>query len=244
LLAQSVVQGFGGRARFVSENYGDSALAKRFGVTRYPAIFVDDVLVATPNDFGFYGKDEKGEGGRYAPLKSAAAHDRFRGDLTRMIELLLAGRKSDARAVASPGKAPEAAVYPAVTLVDVDGKTIRPGDLRGRVVLVELWATWCPPCRGTLGWLGTLKKRFGDRLAVVAISVESPEDKVRKLVGELKLPLTWVMGKPEVIRAFGDVSAVPTLLVFDAEGKAAGAFFGAPPTLHADAETKLAALIR
>ena len=50
-----MVQGFGGKAGFVSENYGESKLAKRFGVTRYPAIFVDDVLVATPNDFGFYG---------------------------------------------------------------------------------------------------------------------------------------------------------------------------------------------
>ncbi len=244
MLAQSAVQGFGGRARFVSENYGDSELAKRFGVTRYPAIFVDDVLVATPNDFGFYGKDEKGEGGRYAPLKSAAAHERLQGDLTRMIELLLAGRKSDARAVAAPGKAPEAAAYPALALTDLDGKTLRPEDLRGRVVLVELWATWCPPCRGTLGWLGTLKQRFGDRLAVVAISVESPEDKVRKLVSELNLPLTWVMGKPDIIRAFGDVSAVPTLLVFDGHGKAAGAFFGAPPSLHADAEAKLAGLLR
>jgi len=239
-----VVQGFGGRARFVSENYGDSELAKRFGVTRYPAIFVDDVLVATPNDFGFYGKDEKGEGGRYAPLKSAAAHDRLRGDLTRMIELLLAGRKADARAVASPAKSAGAAVYPAVVLTDLDGRTIRPEDLKGRVVLVELWATWCPPCRSTLGWLGSLKQRFGDRLAVVAISVESPEDKIRKLVTDLNLPLTWVIGKPDVIRAFGDVSAVPTLLVFDENGKAAGAFFGAPPTLHTDAETKLAALLR
>ncbi len=239
-----MVQGFGGRARFVSENYGDSKLAKRFGVTRYPAIFVDDVLVATPNDFGFYGKDEKGEGGRYAPLKSAAAHDRLRGDLTRMIELLLAGRKADARAVASPAKSAGASVYPAIALTDLDGKTIRPEDLKGRVVLVELWATWCPPCRSTLGWLGSLKQRFGDRLAIVAISVESPEDKIRKLVADLNLPLTWVIGKPDVIRAFGDVSAVPTLLVFDESGKAAGAFFGAPPTLHADAETKLAALLR
>jgi thiol-disulfide isomerase/thioredoxin len=221
LLAQSVVQGFGGRARFVSENYGDSQLAKRFGVTRYPAIFVDDVLVATPNDFGFYGKDEKGEGGRYAPLKSAAAHERFRSDLTRMIELLLAGRKADARAVASPARAPEAKAYPAVTLMDLDGRTLRPEDLKGRVVLVELWATWCPPCRGTLGWLGKLKHRYGDRIAIVAIAVESPEDKVRKLVGELNLPLTWVIGKPEIARAFGDVSAVPTLLVFDRNGKAA-----------------------
>jgi len=239
-----VVQGFGGRARFVSENYGDSELAKRFGVTRYPAIFVDDVLVATPNDFGFYGKDEKGEGGRYAPLKSAAAHDRLRGDLTRMIELLLAGRKADARAVASPAKSAGAQAYPAVVLTDLDGRTIRPEDLKGRVVLVELWATWCPPCRSTLGWLGNLKQRFGDQLAVVAISVESPEDKIRKLVTDLNLPLTWVIGKPDVIRAFGDVSAVPTLLVFDENGKAAGAFFGAPPTLHTDAETKLAALLR
>ena len=239
-----MVQGFGGRARFVSENYGDSELAKRFGVTRYPAIFVDDVLVATPNDFGFYGKDEEGEGGRYAPLKSAAAHDRLRGDLTRMIELLLAGRKADARAVASPAKSAGASVYPAIALTDLDGRTIRPEDLKGRVVLVELWATWCPPCRSTLGWLGSLKQRFGDRLAVVAISVESPEDKIRKLVTDLNLPLTWVIGKPDVIRAFGDVSAVPTLLVFDENGKAAGAFFGAPPTLHTDAETKLAALLR
>ena len=239
-----MVQGFGGRARFVSENYGDSQLAKRFGVTRYPAIFVDDVLVATPNDFGFYGKDEKGEGGRYAPLKSAAAHEHFRSDLTRMIELLLAGRKADAKAVASPAKAPEATVYPAVTLTDLDGRTIRPDDLKGRVVLVELWATWCPPCRGTLGWLGDLEKRFAKKLAIVAIAIESPEDKVRKLAGELKLPLTWVMGKPDIVRAFGDVGAVPTLLVYDTNGKAAGAFFGAPPTLHADAEAKLAALVR
>jgi hypothetical protein len=52
------------------------------------------------------------------------------------------------------------------------------------------------------------------------------------------------MGKPDVVRAFGDVSAVPTLLVFDQSGKAAGAFFGAPPTLHTDAESRLAALVR
>ncbi len=244
MLARSVVQKFGGKARFVSENYGDSALAKRFGVTRYPAIFVDDVLVATPNDFGFYGKGEKEEGGRYAPLKSVAAHERFQGDLTRMIELLLAGRKADARAAASPSKGHEVAAFPAVTLTDLEGKTVSRQDLEGRVVLVEFWATWCPPCRATLGWLGELKKRYGEKLVVAAVAIESEEPKVRKLVAELKLPLTWVIGPPDLVRSFGDVSAVPTLLVFDAEGRAAGAFYGAPPTLHAEAETKLASLLR
>jgi thiol-disulfide isomerase/thioredoxin len=238
-----VVNGFGGKARFVVENYGGSELAKRFGVTRYPAIFVDDVLVATPKDFGFYGKGE-GEGeGRYTPWKSAESHERFRADLARMIELILAGRKDTARAEAAPAKAGEIAALPALALTDLDGKPLRREDLAGRVVLVEFWATWCPPCRGTLTWLGDLKKRHGDRLAVVALAVESEEAAVRKLAGELGLPLTWAMGTPEVARAFGDVSAVPTLFVFDREGRTAATFYGAPPTLHQEAEAKLAALL-
>jgi hypothetical protein len=59
-------------------------------VTRYPAIFVDDVLVATPKDFGFYGKGEGTQGGRYAPfVKNAANQLRFQQDLTRIITLLI-----------------------------------------------------------------------------------------------------------------------------------------------------------
>jgi thiol-disulfide isomerase/thioredoxin len=243
LLAQSVVAGFGGQARFVSENYGDSKLAKRFGVTRYPAIFVDDVLVATPKDFGFYGKGEGSGEGRYTPLKSAASHERFRADLSRMIGLILAGRKDDARAAASPSQAAEIPALPAVALTDLDGRKLSREDLAGRVVLVEFWATWCPPCRGALAWLGELKKRYGDRLAVVAIALESDEAGVRKLAAEMNLPLTWAMGSPELARAFGDISAVPTLFLFDREGRTASVLYGAPPTLHADAQARLASLL-
>src|SRR6185503_3252832 len=105
-------QEFDGKARFVSENYGSSKLAKRFGVTRYPAIFVDDVLVATPRDFGFYGKGEGAGEGRYAPLKSARSHERFRADLTRMVSLALAGRREEARRVAAPAPSGEIAALP------------------------------------------------------------------------------------------------------------------------------------
>lgn len=239
-----MAQEFGGKVRFVVENYGDSALAKRFGVTRYPAIFVDDVLVATPKDFGFYGKGEGKDGGRYAPLKSAASHDRFRADLFRMIELILADRKDAARAQAAPAASAELAALPAFTLNDLDGKPIVPADLAGRAVLVEFWATWCPPCRPTLAWLGEVKKRHGDQVVVLSIAVESEEADVRKLAGELGLPFRWAMGTPEVARAFGDVSAVPTLLVFDREGRAAGAFYGAPPGLHAEVEAKVTSALR
>lgn len=225
------------------ENYGSSDLARRFGVTRYPAIFADDVLVATPKDFGFYGKGEGQDGGRYAPLKSAASHERFRNDLGRVLDLLAAGRRADAAAAVGRAGSGEIAALPAFALSDLDGRQIERSDLAGRVVLVEFWATWCPPCRPTLRWLGELRRRHGERLAVLAVALESDEADVRRVAAQLGLPLRWAMGTPEVARAFGDVSATPTLHVFDAQGRRASSFFGAPPGLHAEVEAQLLALL-
>jgi thiol-disulfide isomerase/thioredoxin len=240
LLAQSVVRDFGGKARFVVENLGDSRLAKQNGVDFYPAIFVDDILVATPRDF--YNPDEKATG-RYIPFKSAASHERFRADLSRMIELILEGRKDAARSVAAPARAVPVAQLPSATIVDLDGKAIPSADLAGRPVVVEIWATWCPPCRGSLAWLSDLRKRYGNRLAVLAIAVQSEEPAVRKAVADTRAPFAWTIGTPEVLRAFGDVPSVPTLLLFDREGRAAGAYYGAPPTLHGDVEGRLSKLL-
>jgi thiol-disulfide isomerase/thioredoxin len=238
-----VVQEFGGRARFVSENYGESELAKRFGVRRYPAIFVGDALVATPKDFGFYGKGEGQGDGRYTPWRSAASHERFRADLHGMIARALAHeRPLAARADARDTTA--ARGMPRLTLGTLDGGSIAFGaDTPGRVTLVEFWATWCPPCRGTLRWLGDLKRRYGDRLTVVTIAIESDDADVQRVSGELALPLRWAIGTPDVARAFGDVSAVPTLLLYDPDGRAVASAFGAPPTLHADIEGRLDALL-
>ena len=240
MLAQSVVRDFGGKARFVVENLGDSRLAKQNGVDFYPAIFVDDILVATPRDF--YNPDEKATG-RYIPFKSAASHERFRADLSRMIELILEGRKDAARSVAAPARAFPVAQLPSATILDLDGKAIPPADLAGRPVVVEIWATWCPPCRGSLAWLSDLRTRYGDRLAVLAIAVQSEEPAVRKVVADTRAPFAWTIGTPEVLRAFGDVPSVPTLLLFDREGRAAGAYYGAPPTLHGDVEGRLSKLL-
>lgn len=237
-----MVSGFRGRARFVSENYGESDLARRFGVTRYPAIFVNDVLVATPSDFGFFGSGEGEPSGRYAPLKSAASHERFRADLERMIGLLLEGRVGEARAGARPAGGAELPALPAFTLRDLDGAPLTRESLAGRPVLLEFWATWCPPCRGTLAWLGDVKRRWGDRVAVVAIAVESDEAAVRKLAAELRLPLRFAMGQPQVVRAFGGLGAVPTLFLFAPDGRTEAVYYGAPPTLHAQAEAALGRL--
>ncbi len=233
----------GGRARFTVENYGDSQLARRSGVTRYPALFVDDVLVVTPKDLGFFGKGEGPDGGRYAPLKSAASHERLRADLRRMIDLVLAGKKDAARALAPTEGGGGPARLPSMSITDLDGRTITAADLAGRTVLVEIWATWCPPCRSTLAWLGELKKQHGDHLLIVTLAIESDESAVRKIANDSGLPLFWAMGTPELIRSFGDVGSVPTLLLYDRKGKAAGRFYGAPPDLHARVESALKSML-
>ncbi len=230
------------------ENYGKSELATRFGVTRYPAIFVDDILVATPKDFGFYGKGEGENAGRYAPWRSAASHERFRADLSRMLREVLDGKREAVRAERAPS--PPAAARPLspsslpdFTLAALDGGRLASSTLRGKPVLVEFWATWCPPCRGTLAWLGELERRYGDRLEVVALAVESDPAAVQKVVASLDLPLRWAMASPDLALQFGDLSAVPTLFLFDAEGRTREIFYGAPPDLHARAERTLASLL-
>jgi thiol-disulfide isomerase/thioredoxin len=200
--------------------------------------------VATPKDFGFYGNGEGDNNGRYAPIRSAASQTRFRADLSKVISLIIAGRKAEANALAAPADTGEVASLPAMSVTDLDGKTLTNADLEGRVVLVDFWATWCPPCRGTMAWLGKVKERYGDKVAVVTFAIESDENDVRKLASEMNLPFRWAMRSPEVLRAFGDVSAVPTLLIFDRAGKTASAFYGSTATLHDDADATISRLVR
>ena len=228
----------------MSENFGASKLAEKFGVKGYPAVFVDDVLVASPREFGYFG--EKEGTGRYAPWRNADSQAKFKADLTRMIDLIIAGKKEVVRQehAGASGASAEIAALPKFSLSDLSGRPITVEQLSGRVVLVEFWATWCPPCRSTLEWLGELKHNYGDNLAVLALAVESPEDQIRSTVSALSPDLRWAITDAATARAFGDITAVPTLFLFDRAGKTARVLYGAPPDLHAQVGTILDGLIK
>ena len=110
--------------------------------------------------------------------------------------------------------------------------------------MVEFWATWCPPCRATLEWLGDLKKKYGDNVAILVFAVESPEDKVRETVNALSPDLHWAITDAATAQAFGDITAVPTMFLFDKSGKTASVMYGAPPDLHQQAEKILDGLVK
>lgn len=243
MLVQEVAAKYPGKVTFVNEDFGRSKLAERFGVKRYPAVFVDDVLVAKPNDFGFFGEGEKA--GRYTPWRNADSQAKFKADLTRMIDTILAGKKPVQTAVSKEDTAVETiASLPSFKLTALNGQPLVSDQLKGKVVVVEFWATWCPPCQSTLEWLGQLKAKYGEDVEVVALVVESPEPKVKEMVAKLSPKIHWAISDATTAMAFGDVVSVPTMFVFDRTGKTAKVFYGAPPELHDNAEKTLNGLIK
>jgi thiol-disulfide isomerase/thioredoxin len=244
LLVQEVAAKYSGQVHFVSENFGGSKLAERYGVKGYPAVFVDDVLVAVPRDFGYFG--EVDGTGRYAPWRNADNQARFKADLIRMVDLILSGRKDivSQEHAGTSGAAHEVAALPKFTLTDLAGKPLNTDQLTGRVVLVEFWAVWFPPCRSTLAWLGDLKAKYGDNLEILALAVESPEEGIRTTAKSLNPELRWAIADAATAQAFGDITSVPTLFLFDRAGKTAKVLYGAPPDLHQVAETTLRGLMQ
>ena len=232
MLVQEVATKYPGRVTFVSENFGTSKLAERFGVKGYPAVFVEDVLVACPRDFGYF-REVQGLG-RYAPWQNADNQAKFKADLSHMIDLILAGRKDLVRPenAATSAALKEIAALPKFKLNDLSGRALEAEQLSGRVVLVEFWATWCPPCRSTLAWLGDLKRKYGENVAILALAVESPEDQIRSVASSLSSDLRVAITDASTAEAFGNITSVPTLFLFDRSGKTGRVIYGAPPDLH------------
>ena len=120
MLAKAVVHSFAEKAEFVEENFSASVLAKKFGIKFYPAIFVNEVLIAKPSDF--FGNTT----GRYIPWREPKNQERFRSDLTRMIEIAMRdGAALEKERVAAETSAPSSiSSLPAFSLTDLGGKAI------------------------------------------------------------------------------------------------------------------------
>jgi len=151
--------------------------------------------------------------GRYADLHARLATDgatwgRVRGQIGDLV--LTVGGVPDFRATG------------------LDGTEIAPAGLRGRVAVVDFWATWCRPCIEELPTLRRLHERHGDRLAMVGINMDSsdemPIDQLRGWIAREKVPGTQLSDgrgwESELVSAFG-VTEIPFTVVIDADGKVA-----------------------
>jgi thiol-disulfide isomerase/thioredoxin len=115
----------------------------------------------------------------------------------------------------------DAPVVPTLALADLAGQGFSTDDWRGKVTLVNFWATWCPPCRAEIPELVALQAKYPDSLQVVGVSLdEAPPDFVRRFAADHGVNYPIVMGTPELQRAFPGVFALPTSFVVDRDGRA------------------------
>jgi peroxiredoxin len=142
------------------------------------------------------------------------------------------------------GFSPSSTPAPSFSLVTLDGDTIRSADLKGKVLVVNFWATWCIPCRVEMPSMQKLHERHaGDDLVVLGVSVDvGGVGPVRTFLRERHV--TYPVGRvtEPLRRAFGGIAGIPTTFVIDRRGivrhRVVGYF--APPALEASVSRLLA----
>jgi thiol-disulfide isomerase/thioredoxin len=109
---------------------------------------------------------------------------------------------------------------PALSFKDINGKTIRLSAFKGKVVLVNFWATWCVPCRAEIPDLIKLQRRYRTRgLRIVGITYP-PEQiaEVRRFARELKINYPLVIGSKETKQSFTASETLPLTVIIDRRG--------------------------
>jgi thiol-disulfide isomerase/thioredoxin len=105
---------------------------------------------------------------------------------------------------------------PELTLKTLEGRTLNSRDWKGKVTLVNFWATWCPPCREEIPDLIRLQERYKDQLQIIGVSSdEGPVADVAKFAADHKMNYAIVMETPELTKAFSGIFALPTTFVID-----------------------------
>ena len=110
---------------------------------------------------------------------------------------------------------------PDLELERLDGGTLDLASLRGKVVLVDFWDTWCPPCRAAMPQLQELSEEYDDRLVLVGVGLgREGRDRVASFVAEHGLTFEMVMADPrfEVVEAFGGITNIPTTFLIGPDG--------------------------
>ncbi len=121
----------------------------------------------------------------------------------------------------------------------IDGRTISSGDWRGKVTILNFWATWCGPCRAEIPELIALQEKYRGQLQVIGISEdEAPVETVSQFVAARKINYPVAMTTPEIDKLFPGISALPTSFIVDREGRIVQKHVGLLDPATTEAETR------
>lgn len=116
--------------------------------------------------------------------------------------------------------------------VSTENKIVKLSDYRNKVVLIDFWATWCPPCRKSIPDLIELKKEFAhDGFEILGISLDQDESKpqILPLMKQMGINYPVLFGNSQITELYGGVQYIPTTFLINKEGKIVATFNGLVP---------------
>lgn len=120
------------------------------------------------------------------------------------------------------------APVPTFSAATLDGQTVRSEQWRGKVTLVNFWATWCSPCRAEIPDLLGLQAKYRDHLRLIGISADEGDvGPVKNFVAAMRMNFPIVMLTPKLDQLLGGVHGLPTTLLVDREGRIVKRHLGA-----------------
>ena len=122
--------------------------------------------------------------------------------------------------VKEEGKRQEA---PDFALKDINGKTVRLSDYRGKVILLDFWATWCGPCQMEIPWFMEFERKYKDRgFAVLGLSMDDDGwQSVKPFIQEMRVNYRVMIADERTGDLYGGIEALPTAFLIDREGRVA-----------------------
>ncbi len=115
--------------------------------------------------------------------------------------------------------APEHRPAPDFTLPQLDGQQLQLSSYRGKVVLLDFWATWCVPCRAEIPQFIELQKKYGDRgLQIIGVSMDDGPEPVRTFYQQFHITYPVVMGTAKTGDQYGGVLGLPIAFVIGRDG--------------------------
>ncbi len=109
---------------------------------------------------------------------------------------------------------------PDFQLPSLDGTKVRLSDFRGKAILLNFWATWCPPCKVEMPWFADLQKQYGqDGLIILGVAMDdSKPDSIAQFASEMRVNYPILLGTDKVSDDYGDIDSLPTTFYIGRDG--------------------------
>lgn len=126
------------------------------------------------------------------------------------------------------------------TIKDMNGVDVKLSSFKGKVILLNFWATWCGPCKAEIPGFVELQKQYANDLVILGLSVDDPVDKLKPYAKQYKInyPVLVGLGRDDVQDAFGPLWGIPVSFVIGRDGKICKKHMGIAPKATFEKEIK------